>query len=415
MLRRFPLWAVLVLACSEPAAPTVDAVTPWIRLVATSATREGLEAPVASRLQAYGAITQFEAYATDSRSGLRSLAGQVNGLWHVPKASRETLDAATIAAEAAGIVLDSMFSGASALTKSSIDSLSRRQIAARRAAGLSDGASDRSREHGRALAREILAWAAADGFFATRKRPWRPALGAGTWTPPRATGPNIVLAGAPASDNDAAGPKTTATPRALEPHWGRLRNFALRYGDECEPPSAPDFTTMTRELRDSVANVTAEKRAIAAFWADSTSLASMIRWTTVVDSVVVRRSGSAATAAETYALASIAMADVYIAAWKEKYRALVARPPASTTLTSPEYPSESAVVSAATAAVLAHVLGDSTPFTHGGRAFRNFSQARDEAAIAGVYAGAQFVPSVTSGLAQGQCVASRVLGRLRTR
>lgn len=414
MLRRFPVWAAILLACRQPPPATVDAVTPWIRLVTTSASRDGLEAPVASRLQAYGATTLYEAYATDSRSGLRSLAGQLNGLWHVPTTSRGTLDAATIAAEAMRIVLDSMFGGASAETKSLLDSLSRQQIAARRAAGVDGKTSDRSREHGRDLAREILTWAAADGFFATRNRPWRPTVGAGRWTPPRVMGPNIVLAGAPALDKKTTGVMTHDSPRAVEPHWGRLRNFALRYGDECEPPRAPDFAAMSRELRDSAANVTPDKRSIAAFWADSTSVAAIVRWTTVVDSMVVRRSGSAATAAETYVLATIAMADAYIAAWKEKYRALVARPPAANALASPDYPSETAVVSAATAAVLTRAWGDSTPFTHRGRAFRNFSHARDEAAIAAVYAGTQFVPSVANGVAQGQCVASRVLGRLKT-
>jgi hypothetical protein len=414
MLRRFAAWAVVLLACHQPPQATADVVTPWIRLVTASSLREGLEAPVASRLQAYGATTLYEAYATDSRSGLRSLAGQLNGLWHVPTTSGGTIDAATIAAEATRIVLDSMFSGASALTKSLLDSLSRQQIAARRAAGVDGKTSDRSLEHGRHLARDILTWAAADGFFATRNRPWRPTVGGGTWTPPRATGPNIVLAGAPAMDKNTAG-VTRSTPRALEPHWGRLRNFTLRYGDECEPPRAPDFATMSRELRDSAASITADKRSIAAFWADSTSAAAIVRWTNVADTMVVRRSGSAATAAETYALATIAMADGYIAAWKEKYRALVARPAAATAPESPEYPSESAVVSAATAAVLTHVLGDSTPFTHRGRVFRNFLHARDEAAIAAVYAGTQFVPSVVNGVAQGHCVAARVLGRLKTR
>jgi hypothetical protein len=414
MLRRFPVWIAVILACRQPVPATADAVAPWIRLVTTSASREGVDAPVASRMHAYGAITLYEAYAADSRSGLRTLAGQLNGLWHVPTRPSSALDAATIAAEAARLVLDSMFTGASASTKSLIDSLSRQQIAARRAAGVDGRTSDRSRDHGASLAREILAWAASDGFFTTRNRLWRPTARIGTWTPPRSTGTGILQSGAPATDKNTAAGRTHGVPRVSEPHWGRLRNFTLRYGDECEPARSPDVSIMARELRDSLATITPEKRAIVESWHDSIDASPLTHWITIVESALTQ-TPTASVAAEMYALSAATVADGYIAAWKEKYRALVARPPAADAFLSPEYPSESAVVAAATAAILARVLGDSTPFMHSSRAFRNFSHARDESAIAGVYAGTQFVPSVTSGLVQGQCVAARVLGRLKTR
>ena len=39
----------------------------------------------------------------------------------------------------------------------------------------------------------------------------------------------------------------------------------------------------------------------------------------------------------------------------------------------------------------------------------------DEAALAGIYGGTQFVPGTVQGLAQGRCIGQRVRARLRTR
>jgi hypothetical protein len=418
MLRRsIAILGAAAIACRPPAPPTADAVVAWSRLVATSTLREGIDAPVASRVQAYTSIALYEAHAADARSGLRTLAGQLNGLWHVPTPDdRGTLDGAIVAAEAARVVLDSMLTGASSATRTAIDSASRAQIAARVSVGVTRSIADRSREHGASIAREVLAWAAADGFSATRNRPWRATDAYGKWTPPRAPGSGVVLAGAPAIDNSSVAPTIRVSIRAREPYWGRLRNFALRNADECEAPRAPDFSAMGRELRDSLAALSADKRVVAAFWIDSgRTTTALSRWTSIVDSVITRRNMDFGSATELYALSSIAMADAYIAAWKEKYRSLIARPQSAATQDSPEYPSADAALAGATASVLARLLGDSIAFVHAGRTFPNFSRARDEAAFATMYAGTQFVPSVTGGLAQGQCVASRVLGRLKTR
>ena len=410
-IRCLTVLALAALAsCRGASPPDSRFVAQWIHASRAFEVTGSLPTPDAARVSAYAALALYEGYAADPQSGLRSLAGQLNALWKVPlKPEDAPVDGATVAAEAARVVLDSLHGAAN-------DSLANAQIARRRASGVDADLSARSVAHGRALARVILTWAADDGFLATRGRSWTPPTARAQWT---------------ATD-------------AIEPHWGRLRTFALRNGDECMPPPPPaysesrgsQFWKMGREVVDSVSSLTPEKRAAALFWADSGRAGGgrVSHWLDIVDQAIRQRALSADQAVEVYALTAVAIADAVVGTWREKYRSLVVRPETYArrvfdvrwssvvaTPTSPEYPAEQAVVAAAAAKILVGLLGDSLPFTDstagGGKArsFRGFTHARDEAAAAPIYSGLQFVPSAANGLAQGQCVGERVIGRLRTR
>jgi len=87
----------------------------------------------------------------------------------------------------------------------------------------------------------------------------------------------------------------------------------------------------------------------------------------------------------------------------------------------PEYVSLGATISEAAATVLASYLGDNVSFSLGSdingdgsidltRNFTSFSQAANEAGMAGVYGGTQFLTSVTDGQAIGTNVANYVMG-----
>ncbi len=366
----------------------------------------------ATRLSAYSAVTLHEGFASDPQSGLRSLAGQMNGLWSVPVvAANQPVDGATVAAEAVRIVLDSLLGGGMANGRRMMDSLAIAQIEKRRRAGVGNELRLRSITHGRGVADAVLAWAATDRSLAAQMA---------SRSSPAENSPN--------------------------PSWGTLRTFALRNGDECAPPPPPkyserrgsDFWTMGREMYDSASALTPEKRTIALFWADApTSTATAaFHWMSAVNQVIASRSLTADQAVEAYALTSVAIADAFAGSWKEKYRSRVLRPeayvhrvldaqwtPLVTTPASPEYPSDHSVVSGAAAEVLITLLGDSTVFTDSAatsagasaRTYRGFSHARDEAALAGIYGGTQFVPGTVQGLAQGRCIGQRVRARLRTR
>lgn len=120
-----------------------------------------VDPPVRARITAFASIAMYEGYAADDASALRSLAGQVNGLWNVPvPPGRGTVDGAIVAAEAQRIVLGSLLSDS--LAQRVADSVAVAQAADRRATGVRQAVVSRSQEHGAAIARVILAAAAAE-------------------------------------------------------------------------------------------------------------------------------------------------------------------------------------------------------------------------------------------------------------
>ncbi len=467
---------VALSSCARQAPPTdPQYVAQWLRSSLSFVRSERLGPPVAARISAYGSLALYEGYAADPSSGLRSLAGQVNGLASLPAPpAGGAVDGAVVAAEAEKLVLDSLFRDGFASTRRSIDSLAKSQVEGRVAAGVNEAQRDRSLAHGKALAAAILAWAATDGFFATRTRTWPPPEKREQWAntitvdqfvPIMLSGESDVVAPANpgvAMDLERAGerfvftnrPKNAAGTtlptfnpvRPTEPYWGELRPFAIRDGDECRAPEPPtysekegsDFWKMAREYADTVGGLTPEKRQIALFWADNPVATGTpgFHWISVVNQMIAKRKLTAPQAAELFTLTSIAIADAFIGCWKEKYRSLVVRPvaymhrvfdPQFTTVIPtppfPEYTSGHSVQSAAAVEVLKKLIGDSISFSDStqvdvgqpARDFANFTAALNEVAVSRIYAGVHYLPAIVNGRHQGECIGTHVLDRLKTR
>ena len=468
--------ALILLAGCRGVAPAPDPqlVAQWTRSSLAFVRSDRLGPPVASRISAYASLALFEGYAADSRSGLRSLAGQLNGLQSLPVASDDApVDGAVVAAVAERIVLDSLFRDGFATTRTTIDSLSAAQVAARVAAGVSDEERARSESHGEALAAALLAWAADDGFFASRSLTWVPPKRRDQWentatldqyVPQTLSGqsdfvstenPNVRLDAAGVTEKGvftnrpkAAGPTTLPSfnpTNPTEPYWGTLRTFVIRDGDECAAPPPPPYSerpgspfhVMASAFYDSVKALTPEQKLIALFWADNPVATGTpgFHWISVVNQMIERRGLTAPEAAELYALTSLAIADAFIGCWQEKYRSMVVRPVAYVqrlfdsayrtvipTPPFPEYTSGHSVQSAAAVDVLIATLGDTIAFDDSSqvdvgqpaRRFASFTAARDEVAWSRVFAGVHYLPAVLDGVVQGQCIGKRVLG-LRTR
>ncbi len=468
-----PLLSLLAACDGAPAPADPQLVAQWTRSSLAFVRSERLGPPVAARISAYAGLTLFEGYAADARSGLRSLAGQLNGLAAVPAAPEGRIDGAIVAAVAERIVLDSLFRDGFATTRNTIDSLAAAQVAARVAAGVGPDEVERSEAHGELLAGAILAWAATDGFFDTRSRTWTPPARRDQWqntatldqyVPRTLSGqsdfvatdnPNVRLDPAEASEKNVftnrpktAGPTTLPSfnpTRPTEPFWGELRPFVLRDGDECAPSPPPAYSerpgsafhAMGKAFYDSVKALTPEQRQVALFWADNPVATGTpgFHWISVVNQMIARRGLTAPAAAEVYALTSIAIHDAFIGCWKEKYRSMVVRPVAYVqrvfdrefrtvipTPPFPEYPSGHSVQSAAAVAVLVATLGDTIAFEDSSqvdvgqppRRFASFTAARDEVAWSRVYAGVHYLPAVIDGVTQGNCIGARVRA-LRTR
>jgi membrane-associated phospholipid phosphatase len=194
---------------------------------------------------------------------------------------------------------------------------------------------------------------------------------------------------------------------------------------------------MGEQFYDSVKALTPEQKQIALFWADNPVATGTpgFHWISVVNQMVARRSLSADAAVELYTLTSLAIADAFIGCWAEKYRSYVVRPVSYIRRTIdkqyqtviptppfPEYPSGHSVQSGAAVHVLIALLGDTIPYADStqmdigqpARRFANFTAARNEVAISRVYAGVHYMPAVTDGLVQGECIGRRVRA-LKTR
>ncbi len=458
-----------IAACHSPPPPAdPQLVSQWMRTSLAFARSERLGPPVASRISAYAAIALYEGYASGSRSPLKTLGGQLNGLGVLPSLpDGAAIDGATVAAEAVRVVLDSLMRDGLPSTRRTIDSLSLAQIAARSAAGVDTASLEQSRNHGRGVAATILSWAAADSFYATRGRPWAPSGARTEWintatvaqfVPQTLSGQsdlvqlsnpdvhvdaeNTTAKGTFTNRPKAEGPTTLPAfnpTKPTEPYWGQLRPFVLTTGDECAPPPPPPYSEqpgsafyqMGMQFHDTVKALTAAQRETALFWADNPIATGTpgFHWISVVNQMVARRGLTADEAVELYAMTSIGIADAFISCWREKYKSLVVRPETwvrrvvdprfATVIPSPpfpEYTSGHSVQSSAAVDVIIAALGDTIPFVDSTqvdigqppRRFASFSAALADVAISRVYAGVHYFPAVTDGLVQGRCIGRRV-------
>jgi membrane-associated phospholipid phosphatase len=99
----------------------------------------------------------------------------------------------------------------------------------------------------------------------------------------------------------------------------------------------------------------------SAFWAAGAT----VRWNEIARDLVAKHRTSAPMASRVYALLSVAQYDGLVFAWKEKYRHKRAAPlikPDVPVTGDPPYPSEHAVVAAASVAVLAYLYPGEAPF-----------------------------------------------------
>lgn len=475
-IRRAALIALLAApACGRP-LPTADVgfVARWTATHYALARAERLSPVVASRVSAYASIALYEGWAAFSDS-LRSLAGQLNGLDSLPRPEPGlAYDPATVAVEAQTTVLLDLYHDGFASTGVAIRTLHDSLVGARRSQGVPEAVSVRSTEFGSALGKALLAWAATDGYLATRGKPYQLRKGPDAWIPtateaeyraqnmsmerdvillksPTGAVPQGELGDRSATVNRPKPLGTTLVPginvtKPVEPYWGELRTFALLSADSCQarPPmpysGAPnsDFRRQVDTVYQVSRTLTDEQREIAYFWADNPGESGTPsgHWLGIMSQLAVSRGLTPERAAEMYALSAIAMADAFIVCWRLKYDTSLLRPvtyiqrlmdpkwhPLLLTPPFPEFASGHAIQSAATAEVLSALLGDSTsfedathvPIGHPPRRLASFRSAAAEVGMSRVYGGIHYPMSNWIGQEQGRCVGTSVLKRIKTR
>ncbi len=374
--------------------------------------------PVASRAFAYLGVTAYEA-AASSRSGLQTLAGQLNGLTALPAPAPGAHDEPVVMHAALTFAIRSFFGNTGPTGQRAMNAMES-QIGRLVERGLDAETLERSKAHGKAIGQHILAWSAGDGGAVVENLgfPYAFELGdkPGSWVPTSL----VALQQLP-----------------LLPAWGDNRSFAMPDGAACPLPAPPsyseepnsEFYAEAFEVYQTTRTLSDEQEAIARFWSDDPMLSPTPPGHWISIALAELRGGDAGLeeSVELLARLGITLADAFIGCWNAKYEFDLLRPvtyirrhidpswqPLLITPPFPEYPSGHSTQSGAAAAVLSAHFGDDHAFedvTHakdglGTRSFENFWDAAEEAAISRLYGGIHFRMAIERGLEQGRCVGS---------
>jgi membrane-associated phospholipid phosphatase len=465
--------ALILVACAPGRQADPELVSTWARTWYGVIRAERLAPPVASRLMAYASTALYAGLAA-ADPALPGLDGALNGIPSLPRAERpRAVDATIVAVAAERTILDSLLTEALPTTRASLARLADSLIAARVSDGVSDTRRAASEALGQRIGAAVLEWSRADGFAATRGRPYKPPVGPGLWVndAPANVYTTQSISGVSEQvtlDNPAnqmrSGGSANAGDRGLilgrpkapdvrtlgavnmagasEPYWNEVRTFVLERWDACAIAEPPAYSTSStselyrnaKAVMDAKAALTQEQRDIAYYWADNAgeSGTPVGHWLSIASQMVSERSLPADAAAHLLMATAVAQADAFIASWGYKYRYSLLRPrtyirrvldpswePLIPTPPFPEYPSGHSTQSAAAAVAIAAFIPDgaftdstSISLGHAARQFGAFREAANEAGMSRIYGGIHFPVGDQAGRALGACIGERVATRL---
>ncbi|MGC1240566.1 MAG: vanadium-dependent haloperoxidase [Chryseosolibacter sp.] len=387
--------------------------------------------PVSSRIYVYMSVAGYEAAIHDNPQYL-SLAGQLNGLQPVPK-PEPSLEYCYPLASAEAILT---VGKALVFSEDKMDVFYNKIMEDFRNAGIPDEIFERSTAYGREVAQHILAWSGKDNYKQSRSFPkYSIEDDASTWKP---TPPAYM--------------------DAIEPHWAKIRTFAIDSAGQFKPSGPTTFSSdksskfykEALEVYSVGKNLTEEQRQIASFW-DCNPFVMNVKghvmfatkkispgghWMNITHVACEKTNADYLQAAEAYVRVSIALVDGFISCWDEKYRSRLIRPetyineyidedwvPLLQTPPFPEYTSGHSVVSSAAAVTLTDLFGenfsflDSTEVEFGltARSFNSFKEASEEAALSRLYGGIHYRPAIDDGFTEGTALGQYIVEKIKTR
>ncbi len=387
--------------------------------------------PVASRIYAYTSIAAYEALAP-GYPDYQSLGGQLNDLGPLPQPEAGKSYCYPLASVVATLTVGK----ALIFSEEKIEEKYEKRLAEFKKMGVPREEFDRSVAYGEAVAKHILDWAGKDNYKQTR------------------TFPKYTITG----QEDKWEPTPPDYMDAMEPHWNKIRTFAIDSAQQFrQAPPTPystdknsQFMKETMEVYNAFRVDTAERTAIAKFWdcnpyvshhAGHVMFATKKitpggHWLNIVAIACQKSDTDIMTSAQAYALTAIAIADGVIGCWDEKFRSQTVRPetvinkyideewrPLLQTPPFPEYISGHSTISRAAATVLTNIFGDNFSFTDDteepfgmpARSFTSFYQASDEASISRMYGGIHFMPGLNNGIKLGGETGQWVLDHVKTK
>lgn len=247
----------------------------------------------------------------------------------------------------------------------------------------------------------------------------------------------------------------------IEPHWAKIRPFAIDSASQFSPGPHPEFSLEEGSVfHDELMEVynarleidrkgdKSEEIKIAQFW-DCNPYVSTQRghlmfatkkitpgghWMGICKIAAQKSQLNFEETVYAYTATSIAIADGFISCWDEKYASELIRPetlinqhidenwkPVLQTPPFPEYPSGHSVVSGAAATVLTQLFGDNffyedateVPYGLPIRNFTSFNQAAEEAAESRLYGGIHFRAAIDNGMEQGKSIGNHIIDDLQ--
>ncbi len=390
-------------------------LTDWMDLHCKLVRRTTGVAHVAySRHFSYAAIAAYESMVKGYPS-FRTLAGQLNGLSHLP-ASKETLFwPASLNAAYAGMLRT--FYASFPICMSAIDSMETAQQQHFLQIPVSKNQLRKSTQHGKAVAAAILQWASGDGANSTKD--YKPLQGEGIWKP---------------------------SPTAAAPFWAENRSltkdlekiFSLK-----QPLYAADTTALFYQMANEVyavsLNLTSDQKATALYWDDSPNgqyITVFGHWTRILSNLITQQQLPLIEAAAAYVKMTIALHEACILAWKGKYQYNVVRPvtyiqqhiakdwtPLIATPPHPEFPAAHATLSNAAAIALCSLFGKECKMTDDSytdigmqaRTYASLQEAAREAGLSRLYGGIHYRYSIEQGFTLGEETARHVDKAVRFR
>ncbi len=387
--------------------------------------------PVASRIYTYASVAGYEAIR-HSDPQFVSLSGQLRGLDSIPQPDAALEYCYPLASVEAILKVGKTL----VFSEPEIEEFHQKILEEFRNDGVPTDVYDRSIEYGNKVADRIVKWSGKDNYKQTRSFPKYTILqDPATWKP---TPPAYM--------------------DAVEPHWNKIRPFALDSAAQFRPVPPVKFSTDKKsdffkeavEVYDMGKGLTTEQREIAAFW-DCNPFVMNVRghvmfatkkispgghWMNITAVACRKANADAVHSAEAYAMVAVSLVDGFISCWDEKYRSKVVRPetyinqyidenwvPMLQTPPFPEYTSGHSVISASSAVALTKLFGENFAFTDSteveygmtARSFDSFSDAANEAALSRMYGGIHYRAACDIGKAQGKQVGEFIATKIRTR
>ncbi len=387
--------------------------------------------PVASRIYTYMSVAGYEA-AIHQNPAYVTLAGQLNGFEPVPQPDAGQEYCYSLASVQAMLKVGR----ALVFSEDKLDGFYTQIMQEFKDTGIPDDVFDRSVEYGTKVADHVIAWSSKDNYKQSRSFPKYSIIDdAATWKP---TPPAYM--------------------DAVEPHWNKIRTFAIDSAGQFKPQSPTQFSTEknsqffkeAQQVHDVGAGLTEEQRQIASFW-DCNPFVMNVKghvmfatkkispgghWMNITHVACSMKKADFVQSAEAYVRVAISLVDGFISCWDEKYRSKLVRPetyinqyidenwvPLLQTPPFPEYTSGHSVISSAAASALTDLFGknfaftDSTEIEFGltARTFSSFEEASKEAAVSRMYGGIHYKPACDNGLVQGKALGDYIVEKIKTR